>query len=154
MVIPKPGKLKPLAKALRARVISRPAVMTLSREIEEQLFRHAHVLSEGSSRDADRGHASYCGSTMISVSWASLAPYVRGGLDASTCEQLVTAASGSVRLRLRAMRLARAEVARRVPDRLLGTAQVETRVRATREQLHIDVDLEVPLGVSFAAKRR
>lgn len=154
MVIPKPGKLKPLARALRARVITRPAVLALSREVEEQLFRNAHVLSEGFCRDAERGHESYCGSTMISVSWASLAPFVRGGLDQHACEQIVTAASGSVRLRLRAMRIARAEVARRVPDRMLGTAQVETRVRSTRDQLHIDVDLEVPLGISFAAKRR
>jgi hypothetical protein len=52
---------------------------------------------------------------------------------------------------LRAMRLARAEAARRVPERVLGTAYVETRVWLTDRHLHIDVDLEVPLGVSSAS---
>ena len=53
-----------------------------------------------------------------------------------------------MRVRLRALRLARAEAARRVPDRMLGTAYIDTTVRMTERQLHIDVDLEVALSVS------
>jgi hypothetical protein len=131
----------------------RHAGVAVSRLLEEQLFRDADVLSEGELRRLDN-RDSYFGSTMISVPLAPLAKVVRGDLDEAQRTELLSAASGSVRLRLRAMRLACAEVARRVPDRALGTAQVETRVRITHEQLHIDVDLEVPLGVSFGAKRR
>jgi hypothetical protein len=147
-------RLKPLSRALRSRVLARRSSVSLSRELEAELFLHAHVLSEGGIRALPRGHDSYFGSTMISVPLAPIAKVVRGDLDEAQRTELLSAASGSVRLRLRAMRLACAEVARRVPDRALGTAQVETRVRITHEQLHIDVDLEVPLGVSFGAKRR
>jgi hypothetical protein len=46
------------------------------------------------------------------------------------------------------MRLARAEAIRRTPNRVLGTVYVETRIRLTDCQLHIDVDLEAALSVS------
>jgi hypothetical protein len=126
----------------------------LGRELEQEIFIKAKVLSEGGYRAVPEGHESYFGSTMISVPLQSLAQVTRGDLDQASRDQLERAVGGSVRVRLRAMRIARAEVARRVPHRVLGTAQVETRVRLTRDQLFIDVDLEVPLGLSFSAKRR
>lgn len=61
--------------------------------------------------------------------------------------ELRDAVEGSMRVRLRLMRWARAEAARRVPSHMLGMATVETRVRLDENQLHIDVDLEVPLEV-------
>lgn len=154
MVKPGPGRLKPLARALRNRVLSRHANDVLGRELEQEIFIKARVLSEGAYRPVPEGHESYFGSTMISVPLASLARVTRGELDQNARGQLERAVAGSVRVRLRAMRIARAEVARRVPHRVLGTAQVETRVRLTRDELFIDVDLEVPLGLSFSAKRR
>jgi hypothetical protein len=154
MVKPGPGRLKPLARAIRNRVLSRHASDVLGRELEQEIFIKAKVLSEGGCRAAPEGHESYFGSTMISVPLSGLARVTRGDLDQNARDQLERAVSGSVRVRLRAMRIARAEVARRVPHRVLGTAQVESRVRLTRDQLFIDVDLEVPLGVSFSAKRR
>jgi len=154
MVKPGPGRMKPLARAIRNRVLSRHATDVLGRELEQEIFIKAKVLSEGSCRAAPEGHDSYFGSTMISVPLHNLAQVTRGDLDQNARNQLERAVGGSVRVRLRAMRIARAEVARRVPHRVLGTAQVETRVRLTRDQLFIDVDLEVPLGVSFSAKRR
>jgi hypothetical protein len=154
MVKPGPGRLKPLARAIRNRVLSRHASDVLGRELEQEIFIKAKVLSEGGCRAAPEGHESYFGSTMISVPLSSLARVTRGDLDQNARDQLERAVAGSVRVRLRAMRIARAEVARRVPHRVLGTAQVESRVRLTRDQLFIDVDLEVPLGVSFSAKRR
>jgi hypothetical protein len=135
-------------------VLSRHAHDVLGRELEQEIFLKARVLSEGGYRPVPEGHESYFGSTMISVPLRSLAQVTRGELDQQARSQLERAVAGSVRVRLRAMRIARAEVARRVPHRVLGTAQVETRVRLTRDELFIDVDLEVPLGLSFSAKRR
>ena len=88
---------------------------------------------------------------MISIDLERLEPWFRGGLDARVLERLTQAVDGSVRVRLRAMRLARAEAARRVPNRLLGTAHVETRIRLSGRQLHIDVDLEASLSVFSGA---
>lgn len=148
------SRLKPLVRATRAAVgASARGTPTLSRAFEEELFRCAEVLSEGSCRGkGDRGDT-YFGSTMISIELERLRRVTRGGLDADARRLLAEAVDGSVRVRLRAMRLARAEATRRIPDRALGTVCVETRVRLTEHQLHIDVDLEAAVGVSSAARR-
>lgn len=143
--------LKPLVRARRSPALVQRAGVSLSRALEEELFRAAEVLSEGSRRTIAGQRDSYFGSTMISIDLDRLRPLFRGGLDGRARERLARAVEGSVRVHLRAMRLARAEAARRVQDRSLGTAQVETRVRLTEHHLHIDVDLEVLLSVSSAA---
>jgi hypothetical protein len=143
------SKLKPLVRATRVNALhQRGSRVALSRVLEEELFRSAEVLSEGGARGGGQGE-SYFGSTMISVELEGLLAGVRDWAEAR--RSLLEAIDGSVRVRLRAMRLARAEAARRVPDRTLGTAYIETKVRMTERQLHIDVDLEVPLSVSFAS---
>jgi hypothetical protein len=144
-----PSRLKPLARAQTGvALIVRPSTPVLSRGFEEELFRSAEILSEGGCRSATEGPGeSYFGSSMISVDLDRLRPWFRGGLDAPTLDRLAQAVDGSVRVRLRAMRLARAEAVRRVPNRLLGTAHVETRIRLSGRQLHIDVDLEASLSV-------
>lgn len=144
-------RLKPLARASRSPALVERQGISISRALEEELFRCAEVLSEGSRRSAPGQRDSYFGSTMISVDLERLLPLFRGGLDPHTRQRLAEAVDGSVRVRLRAMRLARAEAVRRVQDRSIGTAHVETRVRLTAHQLHIDVDLEVVLGVSSSA---
>lgn len=144
-------RLKPLVRASRAPALVRHTSVCITRALEEELFRCAEVLSEGSRRAVGGQRDSYFGSTMISVDLERLRPLFRGGLDERTRQLLADAVDGSVRVRLRAMRLARAEAARRVQDRTLGTAFVETRVRLTQRQLHIDVDLEVTLSVSSDA---
>jgi hypothetical protein len=141
-------RLKPLARAQRAAALVRHGSVCLTRALEEELFRCAEVLSEGGLRTLGGQRDSYFGSTMISIELDRVRPLFRGGLDERTRKLLGDAVDGSVRVRLRAMRLARAEAARRVQDRTLGTAYVETRVRLTERQLHIDVDLEVALSVS------
>lgn len=146
-------KLKPLARALRGPVFVRHGGVAISRLLEEQLFRDAEVLSEGELRTLD-DRDSYFGSTMIAFELARIAGYVLGRFDADARSELLRVMDGSVRMRIRAMRLARAEVGRRVPDRPLGTAQVETRTRLTATHLHMDIDLEVPVGVSSRARRR
>jgi hypothetical protein len=143
--------LKPLVRAQRSPALVQRAGVSLSRALEEELFRCAEVLSEGSRRTTAGQRDSYFGSTMISIDLDRLRPLFRGGLDGLARKRLARAIDGSVRVRLRAMRLARAEAVRRVQDRSLGTVQVETRVRLTESHLHIDVDLEVLLSVSSAA---
>jgi hypothetical protein len=103
----------------------------------------AEVLSEG--RLAGRV---FFGSTLVTIDLEKVAPQFRGEEGAADRERLLTAASGSVRVRLRAMRVACADVARRHPDRQLGTASVETRFRLEGSLLLVDVDLEMPIGIS------
>jgi hypothetical protein len=149
--LPVIGPLKPLVRASRASALVRRSSVSISRALEAALFESAEVLSEGGCRAQGGPRDSYFGSTMISVDLERLRPLFRSGLDSAARRGLLAAVEGSLRVRLRAMRLARAEAARRVPERVLGTAYVETRVWLTDRHLHIDVDLEVPLGVSSAS---
>ncbi len=145
--------IKGIVRAQRGAFIATHSARFLTREAEEALFAGAHVLSEGAARSGKDGARSYCGSTMITFDLKQLAAQWRGGLDAAAREALCELASGSVRIRSRAARIACAEVARRVTERPLGTANVETKVLLRGETLLIDVDLEVPLGV-FSGVRR
>lgn len=142
---------KGLARALRIRTMRQGRHQSLSREAEEALFRVAEVLSEGSMRESE---GAWFGSTMITFDLDRLAGHWRRPLDGAERERLRDLVEGSVRVRIRAMRLACEEVARRLPDRRLGTAQIETRVHLRGGKLHLDVDLEVPLGVSSGRKMR
>ena len=135
-----------LAKATRGGTVrERAGSRALSREAEELIFRLAEILSEGSIRETKEG-ATYFGSCMLTVELGRLERSWRGPLDPTGREALRSAVEGSVRVKLRAMRIACAEAAHRVPDRAFGTASVETRVMIRDAQLHIDVDVEVPLS--------
>ena len=146
-------RLKPLAKIRRRPYLVRRKQTVLTRALEQALFDHAEVLSEGSTRAAVGVQATYFGSTMISISFARLEAETHARLTRAMRDELVHVAEGSVRIRLRAMRLARAEAARRVVNGLLGTAVCDVRVRDGGKQLHIDVDLEAEVRVSSRAKR-
>ena len=117
----------------------------LTRESEELIFALAERMSEGEVRQGVGGR-SYYGSTMLTLEAARLAPHWRGTLD---LHELHAAAAGSVRVRLRAMRLAYADAAHRAPSESFGTATSETRVTVVGDRLHIDVDLEVPLDLAL-----
>ncbi|MDD9941208.1 MAG: hypothetical protein OXU20_09235 [Myxococcales bacterium] len=145
------SRLKPLSRVRAGKGLRRRRALAITRELEEALFRDADVLSEGYCRGAG-GSRVYFGSTMITIDLTRLSAYVPAA-SAEHFAELAAAVDGSVRIRIRAMRLACAEVSRRMRSRVLGTAQVETRVRVAGEQLHIDVDLEVPVGVSSGSER-
>ena len=98
-------------------------------------------LSEGSVRNDPSGD-SYFGSTMFSVDLQTLEKSWRGNLDR---EALRSAVEGSVRMRIRMMRLSAADAKQRVPDRIWGMTTSETRVALQGDFLHIDVDVEAPL---------
>ena len=145
--------LKGLAKARRgAYVVTRP-IDYLSRGAEEALFEAAQVLSEGSVGRGPGGESRYFGSTMITFDLEQLREHWRGSFTLAEKQKLLRLVAGSVRIRLRATRIACAEVARRVTDRPLGSSTVETSVRLSGNSLHMDVDLEVPVGVFSPARR-
>jgi hypothetical protein len=146
--------LKPPVRAKAGPALVKRGLPAISRCLEEELFRSADVLSEGTCRSGADGSNSYFGSTMISFELDRVRRHWRGRFDAEAARQLSRSVQGSVRVHLRAMRIAYREVARRVPLRPLGTAQVETRVRLSEKHLHLDVDLEVPLGVSSVLRER
>ena len=139
--------LKGLTKARRDAFVVSRSLEYLSRGAEEALFQHAEVLSEGSERASPAGERRYFGSTMITFDLTQLAAHWRGTLGAVERQALLRLVAGSVRVRLRATRIACAEVARRVTDRPLGSSVVETTVRLSGDSLQMDVDLEVPVGL-------
>ena len=146
--------LKPLVRAPRGPALVKRNVTNISRNLEEELFRAADVLSEGNCRSGVDGSNTYFGSTMIRFDLNRVRRHWQGRFDTAAARRLTETLQGSVRMHLRAMRIAYGEVARRVPYRPLGTARVETRVRLSDKHLHLDVDLEVPLGVSSVTDKR
>jgi len=146
-------QIKGLVQARRGAFICRHESRFLSRIAEEALFGCVEVLSEGSVRKGKAGDQRYFGSTMITFNLVQLAESWRGPLDAEARAQLCELVAGSVRVRARASRIACAEVARRVTERPLGTALVETKVHLRGDTLLMDIDLEVPIGVSSGVRR-
>lgn len=120
--------------------------VALSREAEEALFRVATVMSEG-TLDPE---GIFFGSTMITFDLDALAREWRGPLDARERERLLRAIEGSVRVRLRAMRIARAQAQQHIGGRALSTAHSEMRMSLRGTRLHLDVDLEVEVALSSA----
>ena len=150
-----PTRLKPLVKTRAPAFLVRTERVHVTRALEEAIFRHADVLSEGSVRAAaGAAQATYYGSTMLSVDLGALGAVLRGLPATDAAATILAAIDGSVRVRLRAMRMARAEAARRVHRHTMGTALCEIRMQVSGTLLHIDVDLEVPLRVSSRAVRR
>jgi hypothetical protein len=135
-----------VAKARRAAAYTQLNARVLSRHAEEALFELAEVLLEGTPQTVG-GQESFFGSVMLAVSFEALGMVVRGLDGDEAREEFTRCVEGSVRVRLRAMRMASSEVARRFPDRRLGTALIETNIMRLRDELHIDVDVEVPFDV-------
>lgn len=133
-MVDRPFPLKPPVRVRRGALVRRVERSVLAPRAEEELFRSAEVLGEGKAQDDG-----YYGSTLVTIDLTKL-----GITDVEASERLFAAVERSVRVRLRAMRLAQADAARRVPDRLFGTASVETRIRLDGLKLLLDVDLEIP----------
>ena len=123
-----------LAKARRGAFISKGV---LSREAEMLIVGRASRLSEG---EPDGGQ--YFGSTMFQVPLAELEARWRGPLDSA---ELLRVVEGSVRMRIRFMRIAVADARHRAPEGQWGTFVTETKIRLANTALHIDVDVEAAL---------
>lgn len=118
----------------------------------EELFRSAEVLTEGSlTGDPDR--ETWYGSIMITFHLERLVERCEGLEDGAHLDALVDAITGSVRVRIRAHRMACGEVYARYPDRHVGTATVESRFRREGSLLLLDVDLEAPVEVASTHRR-
>ncbi len=124
----------------------------LSPSAIEELFRDAEVLAEG-GLSGDPEHETWYGSIMITFDLDRLVERCRGLEQPSSLDALVDAICGSVRVRIRAHRMACGEVYARYPDRRVGTASVESRFRRDGSRLHLDIDLEAPVEVASAQRR-
>jgi len=147
------SRLKPLARAIRLRPVVTRTRSSLSRDFEELIFRHAQVLSEGYCHHISDLDAMYTGSTMLTVDLERMGPAIAHAWSRSNARLLHSVMEGSVRLRVRSMRLALAEAARRCVHGQLGMAHVETRIRIEGTLVHVDVDVEAPVFL-HAIKRR
>jgi hypothetical protein len=146
-------RIKGLARARRNAFIASHPARFLSRGAEEALFAKTDVLTEGSLERSANGDMRYFGSTMITFDLGQLAEHWRGPFGPEQQAELLRLVEGSVRMRIRATRMACAEVARRVTERPLGMAVVETSVRLAGNTLQMDVDLELAVGVCSGARR-
>lgn len=142
-----PTLLKPPVRVRPGALLRPREGVALGPRAEEELFRVAEVLTEGR---LDQG--AFFGSALITIDLEKVAPQLRGEGGEAERRRVFDAASGSVRVRLRAMRLALADVARRHPDKPFGTATTETRFRLEGALLLLDVDLEVPVDLSSRAR--
>lgn len=117
----------------------------------DALFRGAEVLTEGSFA-GEPGLSTWFGTVLMTF---DLTPLVVGATDTERELVRVTdAIAGSVRVRILAHRIARAQLRERYPDRALGTAQLESHFRRTGALLFLDVDLEAPIEVVCSTRRR
>lgn len=133
-------QLKGLARATRAAVFRVSEHDCLSRDAEEEIFRHAKVLSEGV-----QGEDRFSGSTMISVDLHKLSHLLREPLGAGGADRLRRAMERSVRVHLRAIRIARSEALQRAAGVELGTFEAHVAVAVTDGELRLDVDLDAPV---------
>ena len=151
-----PPQLKPPVRARKVRALHRDARAALTSQAIEELFRTAEVLTEGGldGSSADRPSSDWWyGSIMITFDLSRLRTRCRGLEGPEQLAEFVEAVEGSVRVRIRAHRMACAEVYRRFPDRLVGTARLESRFRHEGESLLLDIDLEAPLDLPSTAER-
>jgi len=119
----------------------------LSAHAVDALFGAAEVLAEGSLAGPGPGEATrWYGSVMITFDLDALRAACCDLDDEEALARLLHAVEGSVRVRARIHRLARAEVYRRFPDRTVGTAHIECAFRREGSgRLLMDIDVEAPI---------
>lgn len=142
----RPSPLKPLVRVRPGALLRERSGWALGARAVDELYRVAEVLSEG-RREQD----TFFGTTLITIDLVRALGGIGLDVDALVLDRVREAIAGSVRVRLRAMRLAEEDVARRFPDRRIGTARTETRFRLEGTRLYVDVDLEAPIGGSSTA---
>lgn len=135
-------RLKPPARARRPRAFVRMEHVALTRLAIENLFGGAEVLAEGGLDEKERWY----GSVMITFDLARVKRRCRGLDEEDELARFVAAVEGSVRVRVRAHRMACNEVYRRYPDRPVGTAIIESTFRREGDRLLMDIDVEVPVA--------
>ncbi len=140
--------IKPPARARKIRAWNRGRRGVLSEPAIAELFRSAEVLTEGGLDDGARWY----GSIMITFDLERFARRCRDMETPQDLDAVVDAVEGSVRVRVRAHRMACSEIYRRFPDRDVGTAQLWSRFSRDGCQLLLDIDLEAPIDLPTAMK--
>ena len=143
-----PPPIKPPARARKIRAWHRGRVGVLSEPAIAELFRSAVVLTEGGLDGAARWY----GSIMITFDLDRFATRCRDMETLEDLDAVVDAVEGSVRVRVRAHRMACSEIYRRFPDRDVGTAQLWSRFSRDGTELLLDIDLEAPIDLSASVK--
>lgn len=111
----------------------------------EALFARAEILAEG-----DLTRERWYGSVMVTFDLDWVRERCHGLDDPDEMDRFVEAVAGSVRVRVRAHRMACAEVYRRYPDRVVDTAQIDSRFSREGPRLLLDIDVEVPVASRLA----
>ena len=138
--------LKPLVRVRPGALLRERSGFALGARAVDELYRVAEVLSEGR-----RESETFFGTTLITIELARAFEGMGLDADPALLARVCEAIFGSVRVRLRAMRLAEEDVARRFPSERIGTAHTETRFRVEGTRLYVDVDLEASIGGSSTA---
>lgn len=147
-----PPPLKPPVRARRVPALRRREPhAVLTPQVIDELFRTADVLAEGSLTSDPA--PTWFGSIMITFHLDRVIERCRGMDAVEDLDRLVDAVAGSVRVRIRAHRVACAQLYERFPDRCVGTAHLETRFSRVGERLLLDVDLEAPVEVASSHRR-
>jgi hypothetical protein len=107
---------------------------------DDSLLAHAKILSEGMAETAQGGHHRFAGSTMLSIDLAD--PRFDIPHTNVARQTVAEAASRSVLLRAKILRLARAEAERRAAPLLLSTMSANARFALEGTVLRIDVDVQ------------
>ncbi len=144
MTIKSEGRARPLKPLVRVRpgaLLRERSGWALGARAVDELYRVAEVLTEGRCEDD-----TFFGTTLITIELARALDGLGVDADPAVLARVRDAIGGSVRVRLRAMRLAEDDVARRFPDCTIGTARTETRFRFEDTRLYVDVDLEASIG--------
>jgi hypothetical protein len=144
--------LKPPARARHIRAFHRRGERAaLTPQVIDELFRNAEVIVEGSLTDDPEPR--WYGSIMITFRLDSIAGRCRDLDSAAQLDRLVEAITGSVRVRIRAHRMACTEIYERFPDRTVGTAHLDSRFSRDGARLLLDIDLEAPVDLPSSRRR-
>ncbi len=138
--------LKPPVRVRPGALLRARSGWALGARAVDELYRVAEVLSEGRCEAG-----TFFGTTLVTIELSRALVGLGLEGDEVMLGRVSDAIRGSVRVRLRAMRLAEEDLARRFPDRVIGTARIETRFRVEGTRLLMDLDLEAPIGGSSTA---
>ena len=138
-----PPLIKPPARAQTIRAWCRDHRRTLSEPAIAELFREAEVLAEGGLDN----YACWYGSIMITFDLGRFRSRCRDVHSEEDLDAAIDAIEGSVRVRVRAHRMACSEIYRRFPDRDVGTAELWSRFTREGDRLLLDIDLEAPIAL-------
>ena len=139
-------KKKPMARVSQIPLFQREIREHLSLSAFEVLVAGARVLSEGQIAQQDSSGPTYFGSTMVTWDLRRSATHLRGPLDASVAEKLLSLCQQDDQVRERLF-----EVARKEASRLAGTAlsdwDIEMTVMRKGAQVLVDLDVEAKAEV-------